>query len=59
MGSRFTSALGSPRSAGSGEILVSSTVREAVIGSDMQFTDRGTHSLKGVPDQWHLFALSD
>ena len=45
--------------AGSGEILVSSTVREAVIGSDMQFTDRGTHSLKGVPDQWHLFALSD
>jgi class 3 adenylate cyclase len=45
--------------AGSGEILVSSTVREAVIGSDMQFTDRGTHSLKGVPDRWHLFALSD
>jgi class 3 adenylate cyclase len=45
--------------ASSGEILVSSTVREAVIGSEMQFTDRGTHSLKGVPDLWHLFALSD
>ena len=45
--------------ASTGEILVSSTVREAVIGSETQFTDRGTHSLKGVPDQWHLFALSD
>src|SRR5262249_20370268 len=43
----------------SGEILVSSTVCQAVSGSGMHFTDRGTHGLKGVPDDWHLYALSD
>jgi class 3 adenylate cyclase len=46
-------------SAGSGEILVSSTVRQAVSGSGLAFIDRGTHQLKGVPDQWHLFALAE
>jgi class 3 adenylate cyclase len=36
--------------AGPGEIVVSSTVKELVVGSDMQFSDRGEHELKGVPD---------
>jgi class 3 adenylate cyclase len=43
--------------ADSGEILVSSTVRQAVSGSGVHFTDRGAHRLKGVPDEWQLFAL--
>jgi class 3 adenylate cyclase len=43
--------------AGPGEIVVSSTVKELVVGSDMQFTDRGEHELKGVPGSWHLYAL--
>ncbi len=38
-----------------GEVLVSSTVRDAVTGSDIQFESRGAHELKGVPDQWRLF----
>jgi class 3 adenylate cyclase len=45
--------------AGPGEILVSSTVKELVVGSDMQFTDRGEHELKGVPGTWHLYALGE
>jgi class 3 adenylate cyclase/pimeloyl-ACP methyl ester carboxylesterase len=43
--------------AGPGEIVVSSTVKELVVGSYMQFTDRGEHELKGVPGLWHLYAL--
>ncbi len=43
--------------AGPGEIVVSSTVKELVIGSDMQFTDRGEHELKDVPGSWHLYTL--
>ena len=39
------------------EIVVSSTVKELVIGSGMQFTDRGEHELKGVPGAWRLYAL--
>ena len=42
-----------------GEVLVSSTVREAVAGSALKFADRGTHTLKGVPGEWRLFALED
>jgi class 3 adenylate cyclase len=41
------------------EILVSSTVRQAMSGSGVAFADRGIHQLKGVPDQWQLFALDD
>ncbi len=41
----------------SGEVLVSNTVREAVAGSSFKFADRGTHTLKGVPGEWRLFAL--
>ena len=44
--------------AGSGEVLVSSTVKELVLGSGLEFTERGTHVLKGVPDEWRLFAVT-
>ena len=39
-----------------GEILVSSTVKDLVAGSGIQFRDRGTHELKGVPGEWRLYA---
>jgi class 3 adenylate cyclase len=39
------------------EVLVSSTVRELVVGSGHEFSDRGTHVLKGAPGEWHLFAV--
>lgn len=45
--------------AGPGEILVSSTLRDAVLGSPLQFEDRGVHSLKGVPGEWRVFAVAD
>lgn len=41
--------------AGPGQILVSSTVKDLVAGSRIEFTDRGFHALKGVPREWHLF----
>jgi class 3 adenylate cyclase len=44
--------------AGPGEILVSSTVRDLVAGSGLVFADRGPHQLKGLPDEWKLFALA-
>lgn len=40
-----------------GEVLVSSTVKDLVSGSGIEFIDRGGHVLKGVPDEWHLFAV--
>ena len=43
--------------AGPDEVLVSSTVRDLVAGSGLEFMDRGTHSLKGVPDDWRLFVV--
>jgi pimeloyl-ACP methyl ester carboxylesterase len=42
--------------AGAGEVLVSSTVKDLVVGSGLSFDDRGSHELKGVPDRWHLYA---
>jgi class 3 adenylate cyclase len=42
--------------AGPGEILCSRTVKDLVAGSGFAFTDRGTHSLKGVADDWQLYA---
>jgi pimeloyl-ACP methyl ester carboxylesterase len=39
-----------------GEVLVSGTVKDLVAGSGLRFADRGTHSLKGVPGEWHLYA---
>src|SRR5438034_421013 len=44
--------------AGANEVLVSQTVRDAVIGSGITFDDRGTHELKGVPGQWELYAVT-
>jgi class 3 adenylate cyclase len=43
--------------AGPSEILVSSTVRDIVIGSQLSFDDRGTHDLKGVPEPWHIYSV--
>ena len=43
--------------AGPGEILVSRTVKDLVVGSDVPFEARGTHQLKGVPGDWDLFAV--
>jgi class 3 adenylate cyclase/pimeloyl-ACP methyl ester carboxylesterase len=40
--------------AGAGEVLVSRTVRDLVTGSGLSFVERGTHTLKGVPDQWEI-----
>jgi class 3 adenylate cyclase len=40
-----------------GEILVSSTLKEAVTGSDIRFKNRGVHELKGIPGSWNLFGL--
>ena len=42
-----------------GDIVVSRTVRDLVAGSEIGFEDRGEHALKGVPDQWQLFAVQD
>jgi class 3 adenylate cyclase len=44
--------------AGPGEVLVSSTVRELVVGSGLEFADRGAKTLKGAPGEWRLFAVS-
>jgi pimeloyl-ACP methyl ester carboxylesterase len=43
--------------AGAGEVLVSSTVRELVVGSGLEFADRGVQTLKGAPGEWRLFAI--
>jgi class 3 adenylate cyclase len=44
--------------AGPGEVLVSGTVRDLVVGSDLSFEDRGSHGLKGVPGKWALCVLA-
>ena len=41
-----------------GEVLVSSTVKDLVAGSELRFEDRGEHMLKGVPTAWRLFAVA-
>jgi hypothetical protein len=38
-------------------VLVSSTVKDLVAGSGIEFQDRGLHELKGVPGEWRLFAV--
>ncbi len=48
------SALAAP-----GEVFVSRTVKDLVAGSGIQFSDRGGHTLKGVPDSWQLYAVLD
>jgi class 3 adenylate cyclase len=44
--------------AGQNDVLVSSTLRDLVIGSGLEFEARGTHQLKGVPGDWNLFAVA-
>jgi class 3 adenylate cyclase len=41
-----------------GEVLVSGTVKDLVAGSGIEFTDRGTAELKGVPGDWRLYAVA-
>jgi class 3 adenylate cyclase len=43
--------------AGPGEAVVSSTVKDLVAGAGLRFVDRGTHDLRGVPGEWRLFAV--
>jgi class 3 adenylate cyclase len=45
------------RRAHPGEVLVSSTVKDLVVGSGIAFDDRGSHVLKGVPGEWRLYAV--
>jgi class 3 adenylate cyclase len=42
-----------------GEILVSSTVKDLVAGSGLEFDDRGTHALRGIPGDWRLYAVAN
>jgi len=41
------------------QVLVSSTVKDLVVGSGIQFADAGTHTLKGIPNEWHLYELAN
>ena len=45
--------------AGPGEVLVSSTVKDLVAGSGIEFFERGLHELKGVPGAWQLYAVAE
>jgi class 3 adenylate cyclase len=53
IGARVSSA------AEAGEVLVSQTVRDLVVGSGLEFEDRGARVLKGVPGEWRLYAVAD
>jgi len=44
--------------AGAGELLVSNTVKDLVVGSEIEFEDRGEHELRGVPGSWRLWAVA-
>jgi class 3 adenylate cyclase len=44
--------------AGPGEVLVTSTVRDLVAGSGIEFADRGRHTLRGIPGEWQLLAVT-
>jgi class 3 adenylate cyclase len=44
--------------AGPNDVLVSSTLRDLVIGSGLEFEERGSYDLKGVPGEWRLFAVA-
>jgi pimeloyl-ACP methyl ester carboxylesterase len=41
-----------------GEVLTSATVKDLVVGSGLEFADRGAHQLKGVPGEWALYAVT-
>jgi class 3 adenylate cyclase len=42
-----------------GEVLISGTVRELLLGSGLRFEDRGRYELKGIAGEWQLLALTD
>jgi class 3 adenylate cyclase len=42
----------------SSEVLVSQTVRDLMVGSDLAFEDRGLHTLRGVPGEWRVHAVA-
>jgi class 3 adenylate cyclase len=44
--------------AGPGEVLVSRTLKDLVVGSGIEFSERGSAELRGVPGQWELFAVA-
>jgi class 3 adenylate cyclase len=44
--------------AGPGELIVSGTVKDLVVGSGINFEDRGEHELRGVPGEWRLWSVS-
>jgi hypothetical protein len=39
--------------------MVSSTVKDLVVGSELHFTERGVHALRGVPGEWRVYALAE
>ena len=43
--------------AGANQVIVSQTVKDLVVGSGIEFDDHGVHTLKGIPDEWRLFAV--
>jgi class 3 adenylate cyclase len=45
--------------AGPGEVLVSSTVKDLVAGSGIEFLERGRHELRGIPGEWQLYAVAE
>jgi class 3 adenylate cyclase len=45
--------------AGGGEVLVSRTVKDLVVGSGLVFASRGEHELKGIAERWELFAANN
>jgi class 3 adenylate cyclase/pimeloyl-ACP methyl ester carboxylesterase len=45
--------------AGAGEVLASQTVRDLVVGSGIEWEERGAHELKGVPGEWRVYAVAD
>jgi pimeloyl-ACP methyl ester carboxylesterase len=42
-----------------GEVLVSSTVKDLVVGSGIEFAERGMHALKGVPGDWRVHLVTE
>jgi len=55
---RFLTPIGRPQEALPGEVLVSSTVKDLVAGSEITFEDRGLHELKEI-GEWRLYAVSE
>jgi class 3 adenylate cyclase len=46
------------RELGEGEVLASRTVRDLAVGSGIDFEPHGRHALKGVPEEWEVFAVA-